>query len=215
MRNKSWFKYLIYIILLCIVIFIKDKITASLYIEYKKNASGNYYLLLIIPFLMNILIGMFIGLEHYVKEIKSEGTMGLNLPKFILMGVPSLVFSLTYVFATIHNEFVQKALSILASNGTTFISVFQILLGYVIITSFDKRSKGKIPQPVNNEGIFTTNVNTEGTIISSERTQGVTTTPEDAHGMSNTPQNGEGNAAPADKGEGQAAPPENTGGYNI
>ena len=138
MRKKSWTKYAIYILLISVLIFAKEYVIGKLEYSYKRTWGGNgsYILLITIPFIFNLVIGMFIGIDHFIKEIKKAGTWKINLPKIVLVGLPSLFFSLTYHVAFI-NIVLIKLLSY-ATLGTNFIPVFQIVLGYVFITCLYK-----------------------------------------------------------------------------
>ena len=139
MRKKSWAKYAIYILLISVLIFAKEYVIGKLEYSYKRawGGNGSYILLITIPFIFNLVIGMFIGIDHFIKEIKKAGTWKINLPKIVLVGLPSLFFSLTYHFEWINN-FVQNKLLRSATLGTNFIPVFQIVLGYVFITCLYK-----------------------------------------------------------------------------
>ncbi|MHB8128347.1 MAG: hypothetical protein ACYDEX_05075, partial [Mobilitalea sp.] len=61
MRRKIWFKYFIYILLLCILVFFKEYVIRKLEITYKRTwgAGGSYLLLITVPFIFNLVIGLF------------------------------------------------------------------------------------------------------------------------------------------------------------
>jgi hypothetical protein len=140
MRIKSWIKYAIYILVFIVLLFLKEYVTGKLEYSYKRSwgANGSYILLITIPFIFNLVIGLLMGIENFIKEINKAGTWKINLPKIILMGLPALFFSLTYHFACINNPFVQNKLLRYVTIGTNFIPVFQIILGYVFITCLYK-----------------------------------------------------------------------------
>jgi hypothetical protein len=140
MKYKLWLKYGIYILLLTALIFLKEYVTGKLEFSYKRSwgSDGSYILLITIPLIFNLLIGLSIGIDHFIGETKKAGTWKINLPKIVLIGLPSLFFSLTYHFACIQNQFVQNKLLRYVTLGTNFIPVFQIVLGYVLITCLYK-----------------------------------------------------------------------------
>ncbi|MHB8128348.1 MAG: hypothetical protein ACYDEX_05080, partial [Mobilitalea sp.] len=70
-------------------------------------------------------------------------TWKINLPKLVLIGLPSLFFSLTYHVGYINNPLLHNILLKFIILGTNFIPVFQIVLGYVLITCLYKH-KGEI-----------------------------------------------------------------------
>jgi len=101
------------------------------------------------PYLQNILIivfyggiGLLLGLEHLIPEIRKEGTWVINIPKLLLMGIPSLYFSLAVFIYYSSNQLVRNIsypIGILLTNNQSFIEVFPLILGYSIITSFYKK----------------------------------------------------------------------------
>lgn len=95
--------------------------------------------------LINVGIGLLLGLEHLISEIRKDGTLKVNLHKIILMGLPSLYFSLTYFLGYSNNRFVQNILAYpiikLLTYYSSFVFVFQLILGYDVIRSFYKYSE--------------------------------------------------------------------------
>lgn len=140
MKQKPWLKYLIYILILCVLIFLKEYAYGKVKYLYYRFWGGalSYYLLIIIPLFFNVLIGLLLGLEHYLGELRKTGVWKANLPKLILVGLPSLYFSLTYVIGLIDIPFIQTKLLLFARLGTEYVSAFQIILGFVLITSLQK-----------------------------------------------------------------------------
>jgi hypothetical protein len=141
MRKKSWLNYGIYIILLIVLIFLKEYLTGKLQFIYNRTwgAGVSYILLITAPFMFNIVVGLFLGIEHFIMEIKKAGKWNINLPKLILVGFPSLFFSLTYHVACINNAFLQSKLLSYVAFESNFIPVFQIVFGYVCITCMYKK----------------------------------------------------------------------------
>ncbi|MEF2114074.1 hypothetical protein, partial [Clostridium frigoriphilum] len=70
----------------------------------------------------------------------------MNVPKFLLMGLPSLYFSLAVFIYYSSNQLVRNILAypigILLTSNQSFIWVFPLILGYSIITSFHKKIDG-------------------------------------------------------------------------
>lgn len=137
MRLKTWLKYLCYTLCIIGVAALEEYITIRVSYYFLRSWGGNYsyYLLIAPPLVLNILIGLLLGLEHYWKELKHKGRWRVNVPRVILMGVPFLLIGL-FNFLILINSF--SWLSRLGKYGADFISVSQILTGYIIITSFYK-----------------------------------------------------------------------------
>ncbi|MBX4267980.1 hypothetical protein [Clostridium estertheticum] len=146
MKEKSWLKYLFIILIILFIVFSGQHILDGI----NRNAQETYNTH---PYLQNILmiifyggIGLLLGLEHLIHEIKKEGTWIINVPKFLLMGLPSLYFSLAVFIYYSNNQLVRNVLSypisILLTSNQSFIWVFPLILGYSIITSFYKKLDG-------------------------------------------------------------------------
>ena len=145
MKAKSWSKYFLIIILILVMVFwgqyVLDGITRNSQKTY--NINPYFYNMVMIIFYGSI--GLLLGLEHLIQEIKKEGTWVINIPKLILMGIPSLYFSLGIFLYGSRNQFVREVIAypigILLNNSTNFIFVLQLIFGYSIITSFYKKMK--------------------------------------------------------------------------
>lgn len=141
MRIKKWLKYLVYIFFICILIFLKEYVVERIELDFKRNLKMNYVHYIFIPFILNLFIGLILGIEHFMEEMKKDGSWIINIPKLILLGLPSLFFSLTYLFGLLRFEFTYKILGMITLFGGNFIPVFQIILGYTLITCLYKGEK--------------------------------------------------------------------------
>lgn len=140
MKLKSIFKYLFFTILIFLMIAVRAYVARQLKSQFDAIYRMNFSLLFIETFI-NIVIGLLLGMENLFNEIKKDGVWKVNLSKIILMGVPSLYFSFAYLVGYCNNEFIQKTLLSypiinLFEYDSSFITVSQIILGYIIITSF-------------------------------------------------------------------------------
>jgi len=127
MNIKAWLKYLVYILVLSGTILVEWYVIIPFLNEgyYRQNVATYFYLA---PVVIKIGIGIILGLDHFFNERKKEGVWKINLPKMILFGLPSLYFSFS-AFVT------GKLLIVSATN----MALFQLILGFTIITSFYKQ----------------------------------------------------------------------------
>ena len=144
MKIKFWSRYLVYIILLFVMIYLREYIGSRCRAYAAREFSNNFYLITI-NVLITVGIGLLLGIEHLNDEIKKDGTWKINLPKIILVGFPSLYFSFSYVLLYCNNPFLQNIIAYpslkLLVYGAGYLPLFQLILGYVFITSFYKYIK--------------------------------------------------------------------------
>ena len=141
MKVKSWLKYLIYISLILVIVFWGQYIFEDMRKTTQSTFNYNPYMQNIIMIIFYGAIGLLLGLDNLIHEMEKEGTWKINIPKIVLMVIPSLYFSLP-IFIYYNNHFIINVLtypiSLLLRNGTGFFAVFQLMLGYSVITSFYK-----------------------------------------------------------------------------
>lgn len=142
MRKNNWLFYFIYSLILVsysificnILIFEKE--------QYQRLYSN--FSLFIWSIILCIVLGLLLGLETFLSNMKKEGHWKINLPKLILLGVPSLYFSLGILILLIPITPIRQILSypiLYLLKYDDILSIFQVILGYIIITSFIKVKK--------------------------------------------------------------------------
>ncbi|GKU32344.1 hypothetical protein CFB3_44520 [Clostridium folliculivorans] len=87
-----------------------------------------------------ILLGLLLGLEKLILESKKDGRWKINLPKLIFLGIPSLYFSLGILiyYSPSISQVLSYPIQFFLQNNIDFFSVFQVIFGYVISSSFIK-----------------------------------------------------------------------------
>lgn len=141
MKAKSWIKYLIYMCLILIIVFWGQHVFWVYKQDVEKTFNFNPYFHYGLTIIFYAGIGLLLGLEHLLCEMKKEGTWRINLPKIALMGIPALYFSLGVFIYYSNITVLSFPIQVLIKNGTNFINTFQIILGHSIITSFYKINK--------------------------------------------------------------------------
>lgn len=137
MKKNNWLQYFLYAVILICYIAFSNKILILL--NNKTQMTYNPFLFLLGSTLIFIVLGLLLGLERFIVETRKEGKWRINLPKIIFLGIPSLYFSIgTFIYYYCPIVFVQVTLCypLRFFFQGNFISVFQIVLGYTISTSF-------------------------------------------------------------------------------
>ncbi len=144
MKLKSWLKYLIYIALIFFIIALREHVEKLLSDSYYRQESTMFFYL-VISLLLGVCIGLLLGLEYLLGELRKKGIWKINFPKLILVGLPSLYFSLTNICFLSGSQFLRDIIAYplhyLMRYGLGYVSLFQMVLGYVIITSFSNIPK--------------------------------------------------------------------------
>ena len=125
MTSRFWGKYLIYLIIIVALY-----ITGTLLLDMHYNRAAitfvyNYWLITLIRIIFYGGIGAVLGLDGFIIELKREGKWKFDIPRLIILGIPSLIFSIPYI-------------TILVPISTSFSNIFtisSIILGYVLISS--------------------------------------------------------------------------------
>ena len=148
MRGKSWLKYLAYAVLVAAMVML------SAYIEEKfirgRLSDWRYPIACMV---ICITIGLLLGGEYLLKEIKKGGRWGIDFPKLILVGLPALYFSIADFGFVLGNPLWSSMINRLSytvcqtcgivSYWTGYVRIFQVVLGYVVITSIYKRTNNE------------------------------------------------------------------------
>ncbi|MBL4931220.1 hypothetical protein [Clostridium paridis] len=140
MKKKSWLMYLIYALIFACYILFSSKLFISL--DKESKVTFNVIPILIWSSVLFIGLGVLLGVERFLLEIRKEGRLRVNLPKFIFLGLPSLYFSLGLFLAYSPINFFKQTFTYpilrLLLIKSDFLAIFQIIFGYVLITSIVK-----------------------------------------------------------------------------
>ena len=146
---KIWLKYLIYSIVIFGLIFAGRVLVAQFALLFDMYMSYEFFVLSeSLSALLFVIIGMLLGFERLFTERKKDGKWKFNLPKALLVGIPSLYFSLFLPLAYSSLGVIYSPTRMFLINGgkhgMDFLPVVQVMLGYTVITCFYKKKENKI-----------------------------------------------------------------------
>lgn len=128
MKDKSWIKYLIYGLLIFGLIYLNGYVEKQQTIYQKEtfNLSVAYYA---ISMIIKIGIGSILGLEYIINEMRKEGTWKVNLPKVLLIVIPSLYFAISYFafYGFVENSIytiITAPMFVFMQNDHSFVYIF-------------------------------------------------------------------------------------------
>lgn len=140
MRKNHWLSYFLYSVILISYIFFSNKM---LVIQAEQRSNTFEFL----PYLLwstviFVVLGALLGLEKFILERRKEGHWEVNLPKAIFLGIPLLYLAFGFFLNYCPLEFVNQTLTyplrFFLMSDSNFLAIFQIIFGYVVVTSFDK-----------------------------------------------------------------------------
>lgn len=145
--KKLWIKYLGYIILIFIYLIYREYAVRGMEEDYLRfNMTTHTYL--IIPFLLNIGLGILLGLENLVRETRKEGIWRICWPKIICLVIPLLYLSIAVLFQFSGNEILGAIIvypvNIFLNKSLDLLPILQIMCGYFIMTSIYKQGEKRI-----------------------------------------------------------------------
>ncbi len=137
--SKNWLKYFIYAMIIFIYIVFYTLVNRNSYIMAQET--GNNTSFSVIQIIGNFIFGVLFGFEHIINENKKDGLWVFNVPRFVFLGIPSLLFSL-YIFIYYSNIPVLMSITDHLPDFmlySYFYVINQILFGYVLVSNFSKR----------------------------------------------------------------------------
>ena len=109
---------------------------------YSNRTFSLNYGYIVIRLLIGYSIGAILGLDYFINELRKEGKWRFNISKVILVGLPSLYISLTFIWFYSNVHFLQNVIAYpllkLMIYFPDSVPLFQLVFGYTIITSFYK-----------------------------------------------------------------------------
>ena len=131
------------ILTLCIIILL-IVVRNNIYLDYImiRRIEFRIEVSLLIPLIITtISIGLFLGLRHYLQERQKSGRWYINYLQLFVLGIPTLYISLIELILRIDVPILYNlSLSITRVLDNTSFALFQVLYGYLLITSFSKKS---------------------------------------------------------------------------
>lgn len=103
----------------------------------------NFLILPLCKLILNSIFGAILGLDSLIKEIRKKGRFSVDVFRLLIIGIPSLYLSSMYFIYYSSVGFIRELAMPLNTNiyNSTMMSLFQVLLGFSIISSIRKVEK--------------------------------------------------------------------------
>lgn len=142
MKNNAWLKNLVYLLLIVVLYLIGSSLLSEVKEQVYRRFDYNFYTLTLFT-LKNLLffggIGVVLGIDGFINQFKKTGKWRFNLPKLLVLGLPSLIMSVPIISALLLIQLITSinlpALGVFT--GSEYI-VFSIIFGHTLISSLYK-----------------------------------------------------------------------------
>jgi hypothetical protein len=138
LKKNNWGAYFLYAVVFFCYIVLGNKLLIS--VNKEKQVTYQIMPLILWSLFIFILLGLLLGLEKLILERQKHGYWKINLPKLIFLGIPALYFSLGVLiyYSPSIPKVISYPIEFFLQNNLDFFSIFQVILGYVISSSFIK-----------------------------------------------------------------------------
>ncbi len=141
---RAFFKYLFYVLIIFGLLQLNGFISNEFQIDFKADYKPNISYLVII-LLVNLVIGIVLGFGHFLRQMRNDGRWKLNPLKLLLVGLPSLFFALNTILIVLQVKYIGMAcfniMTYIFHNTSDYVVIFQVILGYILITSFYRKNE--------------------------------------------------------------------------
>lgn len=132
MKKNDWVKNTIYLILIVVLFWGGTAILSNHSKEIQMYYRPNLVLIILTKLTFFGGVGVVLGLDNFIVQLKKEGNLKFNIPKLVVIGLPSLILSIPYLWAA----FVPFAMPFLDPISLAS----SIVLGYTFVSSIFKEN---------------------------------------------------------------------------
>lgn len=134
----KWIKNIIYIALITLFLILGVLILTKINVQAKQRFEYNltYTTFIIITLFGGI--GAILGLDNLIISLKKKGVLKVNKPKLLVLGIPSFIVSLTYIWANLGLFKMIPSIYPYLIKYDYPIIVSSIILGHTIVSSLYK-----------------------------------------------------------------------------
>ncbi|WP_227847970.1 hypothetical protein [Clostridioides sp. ZZV15-6598] len=138
---KKSVRYFLFLIILVILYLLAVKLNFYHYSQTRTDFALNFNRLIFINLISCGPIGFLLGFESFLNEYRKSGGWNIDVPRLIILCLPFLLLSampiLIFNFGIGRLPIVGSI--IITDNKLLSITIFNILFGYFLITSFYKK----------------------------------------------------------------------------
>lgn len=133
MKNNNWIKNIVCLILIAVLAWCGSSLLASYYEQTQRTYESKIFVIILLHILFYGGIGAILGFDNLTREIKKEGIFKVNIPRLLVLGLPSIALILPYSYV----YFIPSLMKYI----DTLTLISSIVFGYTLITSIVKEAK--------------------------------------------------------------------------
>ncbi|UWD48189.1 hypothetical protein NYR90_16810 [Clostridioides difficile] len=138
---KKSVRYFLFLIILVILYLLAVKLNFYHYTQTRTDFTLNFNKLIFINLISCGPIGFLLGFESFLNEYRKNGSWSIDAPRLIILCLPFLLLSAMPIL--IFNVGIGRlpivGSIIITDNKLLSVTIFNILFGYFLITSFHKK----------------------------------------------------------------------------
>lgn len=127
MKINTWLKNFIYLLLIMTLSWSGGTILSNYYAKVQSTYTSNILLIMLVNLVFFGGIGVVLGLDNFILQFKMKGQWRVNLPKLIVIGLPSLILSVPYLIFTLLPSTMHFI--------DTICLISNIVFGYILVSS--------------------------------------------------------------------------------
>ncbi|EQF26276.1 putative membrane protein [Clostridioides difficile CD160] len=138
---KKALRYFLFLIILLLMYFLAVKLNFDYYQQIHTSFTQDFKKFVFINLISSGGIGLLLGVELFINEYKKSGNWYLDIPRLVIICIPSFFLALMpmliFIFPVGNIPIIGSF--IMLDRIPLNITIFNILLGYFLITSFRKK----------------------------------------------------------------------------
>ncbi|MDU4891416.1 MAG: hypothetical protein E6344_15120 [Clostridium sp.] len=134
MKHNTWVKNIIYLLLIVILFWVGTTLLSKIQEAAQRTYNLNINLVTLVTILFFGGIGLVLGFDNFITQLKIKGAWRFDMAKFVIVGIPAFIFSIPYM--------IYKLVPSMLESIHNISLVSSVVLGYTLISCVYKEHFG-------------------------------------------------------------------------
>lgn len=126
MKHNTWVKNIIYLLLIVILFWVGTTLLSKIQEAAQRTYNLNINLVTLVTILFFGGIGLVLGFDNFITQLKIKGAWRFDMAKFVIVGIPAFIFSIPYM--------IYKLVPSMLESIHNISLVSSVVLGYTLIS---------------------------------------------------------------------------------